>query len=368
MRTAVVSDLHIGTAAGADVLTRDAPRRTLVEALAGADRVVLLGDVIELRERHPDEALDLATRFFEELGEALGDGEVVIVPGNHDHGLAEPVLAARGERLGVEERLSAGRGRVLERLAARLGKSRLELAYPGLWLADGVYATHGHYLDLHSTVPTFECLSLAAAARVAGGPPGDTGAAVPSAGAYERIVAPVYRTAERLGRASRPGGAALGPGLSVRAWRHLRPGSPDDAGPRLVARALAGAVPAAISAANRLRLGPFVPDFSGHALRRSGLRAMGEVVRRLRIDARLVLFGHTHRPGPLPDDDLEEWTAPGGARLMNAGNWVYEPTLLGGTPAESPYWPGTCVMLDETGDPRVEPLLADALPGDLRAA
>ena len=31
-----------------------------------------------------------------------------------------------------------------------------ELAYPGVWLRPDVYATHGHYVDLHITVPSFE--------------------------------------------------------------------------------------------------------------------------------------------------------------------------------------------------------------------
>ena len=28
----------------------------------------------------------------------------------------------------------------------------VQLAYPGVWLRDDVYATHGHYLDCHSEV------------------------------------------------------------------------------------------------------------------------------------------------------------------------------------------------------------------------
>ena len=35
---------------------------------------------------------------------------------------------------------------------------------PGLWPADGVYATHGHYLDRHLTVPSFERLAAGGSA------------------------------------------------------------------------------------------------------------------------------------------------------------------------------------------------------------
>ncbi|MGH2981794.1 MAG: hypothetical protein ACRDKV_07115, partial [Solirubrobacterales bacterium] len=62
---------------------------TLLDELSGADRVVLLGDVLELRDRPVGEILELASPFLELLGTALGGGEVVLVPGNHDHRLAE---------------------------------------------------------------------------------------------------------------------------------------------------------------------------------------------------------------------------------------------------------------------------------------
>ena len=51
MRTAVVSDLHLGSLGGTDLASTPAYRRRLLEALEGADRVVLLGDVLEERER-----------------------------------------------------------------------------------------------------------------------------------------------------------------------------------------------------------------------------------------------------------------------------------------------------------------------------
>src|SRR5690349_23216903 len=104
MRTAIVSDLHLGVASDEDVLRDPAARRTLLAEIAGADRLVLLGAVIELRNLPVGPSLARSRPFFEELGEAIGDIEVVLVPGNHDHRLAEPLLdelSIAGESLGL---------------------------------------------------------------------------------------------------------------------------------------------------------------------------------------------------------------------------------------------------------------------------
>src|SRR5688500_6966044 len=93
MRTAVVSDLHLGGLADADVARRDGPLDALVEAVADADRLVLLGDVVELRERPLANALEVSRPVLEALGRALAGRKVLLVPGNHDHALSEPWLA-----------------------------------------------------------------------------------------------------------------------------------------------------------------------------------------------------------------------------------------------------------------------------------
>ena len=71
MRTAVVSDLHLGALGGADVAREGKERDALLDAIKDADRLVLLGDVIELRERPLAESLEVARPVFEELGRAL---------------------------------------------------------------------------------------------------------------------------------------------------------------------------------------------------------------------------------------------------------------------------------------------------------
>jgi hypothetical protein len=108
----------------------------------------------------------------------------------------------------------------------------------------------------------------------------------------------------------------------------------------------------------RAGLGPLRADLSGPELRRASLAAFGEVCDRLALRARYVIFGHTHRPGPLPRDDGALWRA-GNSALLNAGNWVYERQFVAGPPARSPYWPGTCILVPDTGAPELRSLLKD---------
>src|ERR1700748_943978 len=75
MKTPIISDLHLGTISGSDVLRDPGIRAVLLEELRGADRLVLLGDVIELRERPLGAALDLALPALAEIGAALRDAE-----------------------------------------------------------------------------------------------------------------------------------------------------------------------------------------------------------------------------------------------------------------------------------------------------
>src|SRR5437870_3254520 len=98
MRTIVVSDLHLGSGSGSDLLRRPELRAPLLELASEAERVVLLGDVLELRHGPPREALAAARPFLCELGRALAGGELTVVAGNHDHALIEPWLARRGEQ------------------------------------------------------------------------------------------------------------------------------------------------------------------------------------------------------------------------------------------------------------------------------
>jgi predicted phosphodiesterase len=363
--TLVISDLHLGGRTGADVLRKPEVRALLLERLRGVDRLILLGDVLEFRHGPVGEALERSEPFFRDVAEALPDGEVVLVAGNHDHQLIVPWLErrARGRRppgLGLEQRIAPARASYAAgRIARWLGEGRTEFAYPGLWVRDDVYATHGHLADLYSTIPTFERIGAAITSRVVGG-------GVPEHAEVEDFLArlePVYAWVDAVARHAPGVRAAGGAGSAARSYELLA-----GSGPRpLRTRIMAGLFPLLITGLNRAGLGPLSPDLGGEELRRSWLRAMSEVVRRLEIGARHVVFGHSHRAGPLPSDDEHEWTTPTGTRLHNAGCWVYESHFLSGSQSTSPYWPGAAVVVDEGEAPVLERLLADLDPGSLVA-
>lgn len=337
-------------------------RTSLLAALGEVDRLVLLGDALELRHGPIRDALGAARGFFEEVGEALGARPVVLVPGNHDHRLIAPWL---------ERRRLAGPGRPLEleasiepvdepaaTLARWLAPAELSLAYPGVWVGAGTYATHGHYLDRHITVPTFERLAAGAMGKVVG--PAPARAATPDH--YEAALAPIYAWLHAVAQAAPAGSVARGSGASAAMWRSIASGGAR----RPVGARLAGlGVRAALAALNRAGLGPLSADLSGRELRRAGLAAMGAVLDALGIEAQHVVFGHTHRAGPLAGDEGGEWVTPAGTRLLNTGSWVYEPVFITTTPNQSPYWPGGAAVVQDGGAPRLERLLGDRAHAEL---
>jgi|SRR6187549_556063 len=361
MRTAIVSDLHLAHGHGEDLLRDAAVRRVLLEEIAGADRLVLLGDVLELRELPLPAVLEAVRPFFEELGEAMAGREIVLLPGNHDHRLAEPLLErdALAERpLGLEH-TAEPLGEAASRLAAWLGDAQVRIAYPGIWLRDDVYATHGHYMDCHWRLPRIECVAAASVMRVFGPLPE---AARP--GDYERVLRPIYAFNFSLAQS---GAAQRAARPSERAWRALA--ARDRAGGRLrragLRAAAAGGVPTAIWSANRLLRAEFVADISPRSITQTGIAAATELARRLEVDAHHVITGHTHRGGP--DDEDAEWELPGGGRLHNTGSWVFASAFhRPGTPP-SPYWPGTVTWLDDDGPPRRVRLLLGRSRDELRA-
>jgi UDP-2,3-diacylglucosamine pyrophosphatase LpxH len=299
MVTAVISDLHLGTRTKADLLARPEVRERLIVELASVDQVVLLGDSIELRDGPLSEALSSAAPFFEDLGQALSGRRVTLVPGNHDYQLASRWLARRGPRPLTLEELSAPlQGDPLDNLAKRMSGAELVLAYPGLWLRPDVYATHGHYLDCHNDVRTFECLARAAVERMARAPKG--GYRTPDD--YEAVLAPVYKAIYRVAQSRRARHAARAGKAAVRWWERLN----GYRGPR----------------------------------RRPGVAAMAQVVESLRIDADYVLFGHLHRAG--------SWRIDRGTTLLNTGSWIE---------ADDPCRPGSYVLVRENSAPELRQLL-----------
>jgi Calcineurin-like phosphoesterase len=362
MRTAIVSDLHLGSAPGEDLARDAAIRRVLLEEIAGADRLVLLGDALELRELPLARVLESARPFFEELGEAMAGRRVVLVPGNHDHRLAEPLLvelAFAGDELGFEHR-GLPTGEAATRIAEWLGEAELGIAYPGLWLRDDVYATHGHYMDCHSSLPRIECIAAAAVMRAAGPPP-DPAQPID----YERVLRPIYGFSFGLADAGLARGATR---PSERAWRAFAGVRRNETSARRAAlkAALATAVPAGFWMLNRALRSGFKGDLSTTSIARSGIEATTEMVRRLRIEAAHVIAGHTHRAGP--EEGEAVWPLPDGGCLHNTGSWVYADAFHHPGRPPGPYWPGTVTWVDDEGPPRRVRLLHEHPREDLRAA
>lgn len=373
--TILLSDIHLGSSGGIDLLRRPEFRERLWPAVEDADEVVLLGDVVELRDKPLAAVVEIARPFFDELGAVVGKGRVLIVPGNHDHHLLNDWLERQrldgAEPLGLEHRIPIEGGPLAE-LTGGMGKAKVELAYPGVWLRPNTYATHGHYLDRHLTVPSFERLAVAAVERVLTGSRDSSEDDLPHHGApgsespndYERIQAPLYAFLFTLAQSGgSPQDRLGGANPSARVWQAVGGGYGRAA--RIRGLLLGSvAVPGAVGVANRLGLGPVKSDLSPGAITRAGLAAMGEVVRRLGIEADHVVFGHTHRRGPLRAE--VGWRLDDGTRLHNTGSWIRSPGLLGRSAADSPYWPGTVVVVEDDRDPRAINLLESLSKEELR--
>ncbi|MGH2853734.1 MAG: metallophosphoesterase [Solirubrobacteraceae bacterium] len=373
MRTLIVSDLHLGGRSGVDLLRRPAPRTLLLEALDGIDSLVLLGDVLELRHGPRRDAMAAARPFFEALGDAFAGREVVVLAGNHDHALVEPWLQRRGELsapapLAAEQRFAATAGSpMLAALAEWASPAIVCGAYPGVWVRPDVYATHGHYLDCHIRIPTMERLGIGAIGRLQRRP----AASLRGPDDYEALLSPIYSWIDAMAQQAGTH-TALDP-TTVRAWRALggdRDHKPLSRRAALRNRVLAGSFPLAVAALNRAGLGPLQANISGSDLRRAGLAAMGEVVARLGQGGSCshVVFGHTHRTGPLPRDEQLEWRTPGGAQLLNCGCWTYDDYFLDGRSSGNPYWPGGCVVVEDDGPPVLRRLLEESPRAELAPA
>lgn len=358
MRSAVISDLHLGTVPGNDLLRDARMRERLFEAAADVDRLVLLGDLAELREAPVGQALEAVHEFAEHLNEAFAGRQVVFAAGNHDHPLVAGWLEGRRLRpapqaLPVDSCVKAPRSGPLGTLVRRMPDCEVMLAYPGLRLRDDVYATHGHYLDLHMAVPTLETIAISAFARIEGHKPDE----LSTPDDYEAVLGPLYALVYAAVQGRRSSGRPVASGASVRMWARMHPDT-GDLPARVRALALRrGLIPAAAALLNGAGLGPFTSEMTGPALRRAGVAAICRVVEQLGIDASWVIYGHTHRAGPLPGEG--DWRSPSGARLLNCGSWIWSPQLAGGSAGEGPYWPGRMVIVEEEGPPRLVDVLAD---------
>jgi UDP-2,3-diacylglucosamine pyrophosphatase LpxH len=336
VRTLVVSDLHLGARLHRDVLRRREALDALLGALDGVERLVLLGDVVELLEGRPARALALAEPVLRALGAQLGGGaEVVVVPGNHDADLVRDWLHARAEPRAVDARIPLDATPILAAVASWLAPARVEVRYPGVWLTERVWATHGHYLDRHLMPESAYGVARGLLGRLPrnGATPVD----------YEEAGGPSLTRLEALLTRPRPRPRAA----ALEDVAEIVRAATMPAGPRPLHR-----------------VAPLTARLLGAQMRRASIPALARVVHRLGVEADVVIFGHVHRRGPLLGDDTRRWRGPGGRpRIANTGSWVYEPLLLHRARPPHPYWPGGAIVLDDGGsEPRAIGLL-DHLSG-----
>jgi UDP-2,3-diacylglucosamine pyrophosphatase LpxH len=327
VRTLVVSDLHLGARLRRDVLRRAEALEALLAALEDVERLVLLGDVVELLEGRPERAMEVAEPVLRAVAARLGRGrEVVLVPGNHDAALVGGWLRARGMSAAVDAPIPCDATPLLARVTSWLGPASVRVHYPGVWLGERVWATHGHYLDRHLLPETAYGIARGLLGRV------PRGAATPVD--YERAGGPSLTRLEAwLTRWLPRPLAALVDDLAEFLRAATMPGVPQ----RLLSH----------------RIAPLIAMLLGAQMRRASIPALVRVVHRLQIDADWVIFGHVHRCGPLAGDDPHRWRGPGGRpRIANTGCWVYEPLLVHHSAPPHPYWPGGAILLEEGRAPQ----------------
>jgi hypothetical protein len=266
-----------------------------------------------------------------ELGGAVR--EIVLVPGNHDAALVRPWLRTNGVPAQVDAEVPLDATPLLAQVAGWLGPASVSVRYPGAWLSQRVWATHGHYLDRHLMPESAFGLARGLLGRLPrdGAVPGD----------YEQ-----------------PGRPSL---TGVEAWMaRMLPRSLAALAEDVAELLRAATMPSVPMRMLSHRHAPLTRLLLGAQMQRASIPALARVVHRLGVEADWVVFGHVHRCGPLPGDDLAQWSGPNGRpRVANTGSWVYEPLLLHRAQPPHPYWPGGAVIIEDEGDPRAIGLLDD---------
>lgn len=328
------------------MLRRPAALERLLDGLDGIDRLVLLGDVVEFAlRRHRRDPLRISTPVLRAIGARMGPSrEIVVVPGNHDAVMVHEWAVRRGRELGVCDEVPRDATPMLAAVTEVLAPATVRVSYPGFWVREDVWATHGHYLDRHLIPESTFGLPRGRLAR--GGPPLEASA---------RSID--YELARRGGSEGLLGEILDRPVAVV--LEHLA--ELTRYGTRLL---------------QTIDLTTITTSALDLQVRRAAVPAMVETAARLGVDARAIIFGHVHRAGPRDERPARlrgrpDWSpAPGGPHVFNTGSWVYEPVLLDGAGPPHPYWPGGAVLVEGAEEPQVLGLLddlpADALRGSRR--
>lgn len=389
MATAILSDLHLGAAHGDDLLRYPYFCERLREQLDGIEHIVLLGDILDLRFQQLEGALQTSRPFFEMLRDVLGAARhprVTYIPGNHDHHYAVRLIEDAREQAILSDEAFALRqiiapptfflSRQLTRMLGDGVDVRVAYFYDTLECSEGkVFLTHGHYLDLHIDSGPARLLNLAQSVLAAAG----QGAESITPDLYEGVLRPQYELLHWIGQS--PAGAEL----QSRIYERLRGSGPSDTAfgqlrRRALRRAASAAGNAGLALAEGIANRMFKERLSLTSLAREAqveetIRAFSLSLEALQFSlprgARYVVFGHTHRPGPLESIDVaERWMVSMHGQptmVLNSGSWLYD----GGKARRPDYrpqrWPGSFILIPDQGPPRVVEVLADMTREQLEA-
>ena len=233
---------------------------------------------------------------------------------------------ARGNVSGGGRPIPCDATPLLARVTSWLGPARRARQLPRRLAGEGVWATHGHYLDRHLLPEAAYGIARGLLGRIPrhGATPAD----------YEQAGGPSLTRLEAwLTRWLPRPLAALVDDLAEFLRAATMPGIPR----RLLSR----------------RIAPLTATLLGAQMRRASIPALAQVVHRLEVDAEWVIFGHVHRCGPLAGDDPRRWRGPRRRpQLANTGSWVHEPLLVHRASPPHPYWPGGAILLQDGHDPQ----------------
>ena len=141
---------YLGARLQNGVLTWPEPLRRLLAGLEGVDRLVLLGDSVELLEGATAQAMETARPCSRRSAAGWATA-----PGDPRPRQSRPAADRRmdpssGGGAGDRRRGPGSTRRRCWAMSPRwLSPARVRVRYPGRVVADRVFATHGHYLDRH---------------------------------------------------------------------------------------------------------------------------------------------------------------------------------------------------------------------------